>query len=103
MSDTIDLLDEMPPWCPGCGTENKPMGDGPSNLMPIYCPTQNVIWCLQCNMNYSAWLGNTYADEDSRFKYRPDCLVNIDRIRNNEKPKYGSYTNNPYGFGGPHP
>jgi hypothetical protein len=87
----IDLLDEQPEICPGCGTPDKPLADGPSALMPIYCPTESVVWCLECNMKYSAWLANQYVDAADRYKWRPDGLKNIHRIRNNEEPVYADH------------
>jgi hypothetical protein len=95
-----DLLDEYPEMCPGCGTLEKPLGDGPSSLMCIYQPAEHVVWCQACNMKYGSWLMNKYTDDGERYRWRPDCLVNIEAIRNGQQPKYVNETN-PFNFGGP--
>jgi hypothetical protein len=103
-SDVVDLLDEAPDKCPGCGLADSPLGDGPSRLMCVYQPELEVVWCLNCNIIYSGWLLNSHMfDGISQYKYRPDCMVNIEKIRNGIEPKYvtdvhpGSY------FGPPRP
>lgn len=102
------LFDALPDQCPGCGSFDQPLEDGPSSLMVLWMPQLNTYLCLACKDNWAKWAGTNWAPEivkstglDLRATNKPRCVKNIELIAAGQAPDYSSWrtgNNNPMGL-----
>lgn len=88
MSDDGYLFfDETPKQCPGCGNNDRPAIDGPSDLMINWVPLVSNYLCIDCRTRWAVWAcRQSPGCLDGSGK--PAVVKNLELLEKGEAPSY---------------
>lgn len=74
-------LDHLPTECDGCKTADFPSQYGPSTKQFTWNPVEMLWLCVECQYQWSRWMGSSYTTEDDRMKCKPMFMIMLERER----------------------
>jgi hypothetical protein len=74
-------LDDRPGMCEGCQASDFPSQYGPSTKQITWNAVEMLWLCVECQYQWSKWMGSAYSSEAARVSCKPSFLILVDRER----------------------